>query len=509
MQLTLKSAYKGGEARHCLVLALVLFNNLAQTHDPIDDLYPYQQSILYALQKLAQYQEKYSNARNIFATSVNTGGAYLALDQLLKSADQRDVLLQLVVDHRQRTWKIGLRSFSIQNIPQRPWKVILQASPMVLPVQVVQMQSQTVAKPPQSVWNQPGAVTLPVPVTHNWDTQMTATPSHPASAHLPQDLNTVGQSFSQNVSQFVDDPAVTVLSPSLTTDRTLQVSRTIGLEEEDTAEDIESSVMDDDVREVMQPAPEPAFERQVSLDQYKHSDESQQLESMTDRSVCRICAVPLKSDDYTEDVVPSEVEGEEPDHEGGSNDQQESVEEKSSKDVVVVESYTKHCNSETHKQNCKLYELFSSIHHDTYEPVKAKLTEVLQECQYFVAQNVSPEVSHIITAINEEIAQNEKELLETKYSATWRIGFSSVQNDMYGRMDSLIDKAGHELKKERLRVKQDEEEALKRKEMADQEAEEQNEDEEEEVEIEDAEKKDWRKEKRERKKRRNLRGRKT
>lgn len=463
-----------GEARHCLVLALILFSNLVQTgNSDTDVLYPYQLDIHHAVKLLAQHHQKFASACDQFAQATSTIDALSVVNLLLKVVDQRDMLVQIITEPR--PWKFSFKPCSVQRIPLLPLKPIPPEIHTSIPlVQVKQNQPAamaTIASSPVSVQSQP--TTVPTPSTHALE-GLQKSEVHSVDTYQSPVTEIQGSNKEDSHTRATppkDHPNTSLIAESLPITEPTQLARTVSREPEEGFEPLED-MDDDDLREALQP--------QITR-QYSHDNVQEPSLLMIDQNLCKICAIPLKPDNTAgEDTL------EDRSHEG-----EQSAE-------IIEEGYTHHLESKKHAENSKLFERFTTAYKEYYEPVKEKLQEELKRCALFTGKNLSPTLNNTIATINEEIRQNEKEILHIRNSAGWRVGVSSIQNDMYGRMDSLIQKAIRELKKEEEKVEQEKQLELRKQEEPVEEEEDDIDAEEEEL-NDDVNKLDWRQKKRDRK----------
>ena len=113
---------QNGEANHCLILVLTLFGNLAASNFWSDQqLHDYQMVIHAALEHLPNREALHSfrQVQNIFTSSSNVSGSFLALSQLLASTDRSAHLLRFTVVRKQRTAKLEFAPLLLQQLPQR------------------------------------------------------------------------------------------------------------------------------------------------------------------------------------------------------------------------------------------------------------------------------------------------------------------------------------------------------------------------------------------------------
>ena len=113
---------QNGEAKHCLILVLTLFGNLAASNFWSDQqLHDYQMVIHAALEHLPNREVLHTlrQVQNIFTSSSNVSGSFLALSQLLASTDRSAHLLRFTVVRKQRTAKLEFAPLLLQQLPQR------------------------------------------------------------------------------------------------------------------------------------------------------------------------------------------------------------------------------------------------------------------------------------------------------------------------------------------------------------------------------------------------------
>ena len=126
---------QNGEAKHCLILVLTLFGNLASSNFWSDQqLHDYQRGIFEALVQLPDHQTLLSlkRAQNMFISSSDISGSFLALSQLL---DRSGHLLRFTVVQKQKMFpKLELAQFVLRQLPQRPMMSIHQQIQQQTPV---------------------------------------------------------------------------------------------------------------------------------------------------------------------------------------------------------------------------------------------------------------------------------------------------------------------------------------------------------------------------------------
>ena len=126
---------------------------------------------------------------------------------------------------------------------------------------------------------------------------------------------------------------------------------------------------------------------------------------------------------------------------------------------MKIEPYTSHCVSQKHVNNMKAHDNFTTLKREYYEPLREKLSEVLQDLKRFEGENMASNLRKIIQDIEKELESDEKALNDIRYSGEWKIGASQIEHHMQGRMEALISAADDKLEKEKTRVQQLQEQA--------------------------------------------------
>jgi hypothetical protein len=436
---------KRGETRHCLLLILVLFGNLSEIDNQCspNGLQSYHNDINNAMEALKDSTGEESQilrkACDMFSTANNTTGFFLAISHLITTVDCHDFTARINI-RLQPSWKWDLDRAQMRHFPAR--QLLPTAKSHQLSPHVVQSEG------PSSTIERPGLLQQPVDSVFEFPV-----PSHPASAYLsspsPQEVSINPQQNVTSSNAGLHDAvtgrdAVQVLKPQTS----------VELQEEESRVNIEE-IEDEDLKNVILSGPlVTVLDRQISeITAEQENSATVEDTSMVDEQFCRFCAVPLRA---AEAVVPiAELEegltDEKPDdHEPTSEAQ---VEE------VKIELYTFHCVSEKHVNNMKAHENFTILKHEYYEPLKEKLSEVLEDLKRFESENVASNLRTIIQQIGKELESDEKTLNDIRYSGEWKIGASQIEHHMQGRMEALIGAADNKLSKEKTRVRQIQEQA--------------------------------------------------
>ena len=223
----------------------------------------------------------------------------------------------------------------------------------------------------------------------------------------------------------------------------------IGLLRQNTDE--ESFNHDEDDYEIIEALNEPTTLSEQVVPQEIIEDNS----SVT-KEFCSICACPLKED--TSDT-PVDSDHTSPTENGQNHS----------------ETTYSHLRSEKHLTNTKLYERFNSEVTEYYSPRTKQLTEMLLQCESLYKDIRDYELQRFIENTKNELKQNEKEIQDVQYSAEWRKGISILENEIAGRLDSLLVKANSHI--EKIQMKKSElEKAREEQDKKEEEEEEENQD---------------------------------
>jgi len=498
LRYAIRSEYclQNGEAKHCLILVLTLFGNLASSSFWSDQqLHDYQREISAALMQLPNLTtlQSLKQARNIFLSSDNLSGSFLALSQLL---DRGGHLLRFTVVQKQKMFpKLELAQFVLRQLPQRPMMSIHQQLQQATPVnhppppspsatssqspikflqgepQLSETESSTNLGVLQKLFPEPQSLPSPqqvesvsdphqmfsqaVQASFDWR-QMPVAQAHPLTAQFSaldssyEMQATVGWSPWQQ-EHLVSEPQ----TPQ--TLRSMSYPEPEGEEQDEQESEIVPNIDDEDIWE--------AFASKVTVGESQQVGELQTTDptftgggnirdhSMIDENLCRFCGVPLIQpkvaqhpvENWEDDMLESEeVEGE------GELAGPMPVD-------TSVETYQAHVESEHHKTQERLYTEFSQEVNDwQYSEKKRELKTILDECKEFDEAMIERDLDLVLTDIKNELERNEKRIEEIRRSCDWASGLLEVQTTMVSRMKLLIDQGRQEQKKtEQLAIKKE------------------------------------------------------
>ena len=442
---------KRGETRHCLLLVLVLLGNLSEIDKlcTSDGLQSYHKDINNAVELLkgsiGEESQILRQACGMFSTANNTTGFFLAISHLITTVDSHDHIVRINIRQQVPSWRWDLERTQMRYFPARP----------LLPTAKSQLQHSPQVAPSEGHFSnikRPGLLEQPVDSVFE-----SPVPSHPASAYpavtsspTPQGVISINpqQNVTTSNTELSEAPtgrddAVQLLTSQASIDPQEDEEGRLSLEETE----------DEDLKHVNLSGPF-VLDRQISeITAEQENSATTEDTSMVDEQFCRYCAVPLR---VAEAVVPvAELEegitDEKPDdHEPTSEPQDEEVK---------IELYTSHCVSEKHVNNMKAHDNFTTLKREYYEPLREKLSEVLQELKRFEGENVASNLRKIIQDIEKELESDEKALNDIRYSGEWKIGALQIEHHMQGRMEALISAADDKLEKEKTRVQQLQEQA--------------------------------------------------
>ena len=481
---------QNGEVKHCLILVLTLFGNLAFAGSfwSNEKLHHYKGEINAALEQLPEHPLK--QVQNIFALSVNVSGTFLALSQLLATADRSSHLQRFTVVQQQRVPKLELMQFQLQHLPQRPMIPIYQQlhhptvvqpqSPLTASPQSLQASSQFATEvsalpgvlqklfPGDPLQPQPGSPSVqplaspqqsqPVSDTlqavqdsFDWR-QIPVAEAHPLTAHFHeiqadltlQKQNQQTQSSTQNVS--LDMTSALIAG----TEDLLEVNLTSKPEGEEQGEIEHGPNIEDEyfseafVESPLQQAIKSPTTESTIIDAGVTRDYS-----MIDENFCRFCAVPLRQPNVA--LIPTweedEVEFEVVERDGRSADLTAADNS--------LETYQDHISSDHHKLQESLYTEFSKNVTDwQYRELSIELKKIQKECESFEENVDDLDLDSVMTDIKTLLENNEKEIEDIRRSCEWKIGLWKVQNEMVDQMKSLMDRGRKELKRVQERIQQ-------------------------------------------------------
>ena len=452
---------KRGETRHCLLLVLVLFGNLSEIdqqctpnglqsyHNDIND------AVQFSKDSIGEESQILRQAYDMFSTSANTTGFFLAISHLITIVDSQDFIVRINI-RQQQNWRWDLERAQMRHFPARQLLPTAKKS-MQLQKQGshsvsdksnerISPQAQPVGGPssPSALLQQAvdSAFESPVPSypAGAFPTNVTVA-SNPQEVSMPNLLQNVGTETTSNAG-LPATPTGREAVQKLTSQTSVEPQ-----EEEESRESFEE-IEDEDLKNVALSGPF-VLDRQSS-ETTAEQDNSATTEdiSMVDEQFCRFCAVPLRA---AEAVVPVAEQEE------GTTDEKPDDHEPTSEgqgEEVKIELYTSHCVSEKHINNVKAHENFVTLKHEYYEPLREKLSEVLQDLKRFESENVASNLRIIIQQIEKELESDERALNDIRYSGEWKIGASQIEHHMQGRMEALITAAEDKLSKEKTRVQQ-------------------------------------------------------
>ena len=490
---------QNGEVEHCLILVLTLFGNLAFAGSFWSDeqLHHYQREINAALQQLPEQlpeQHPLKQVQKIFASSANVSGIFLALSQLLATADRSSHLQRFtVVQKQQKVPKLELTQFRLQRQPQRPMIPINQQlhhptavqpqSPLTASPQSLQVSSQiatevsalpgvlqklfpgdplqpqsgspSLASPQQS---QPVSDTLQtsfsqaVQDSFDW-AQFPVAQAHPLTAHEIQADLTLQQQNQPEIQ--LSTPNGMTSAPVAGTTELPEIQQSMSYPEPEGEEQEEKfehgpDIQDEDIWE--------AFEESQELIKSPTTESTiigvsvTKDYSMIDENFCRFCGVPLRQSNAT--LIPTVESWEEDEVESDVVEREgESVES-----TVVnnnAETYLDHIESEHHKLQERLYTEFSKEVTDwQYKELSIELKKILGECESFEDHVVDLEMDSVMTTIKVLLEKNGKEIENIRRSCEWRAGLWKVQNEMVGQMESLVNRGRKEQRRVQEKVQQ-------------------------------------------------------
>ena len=418
---------KRGEARHCLVLVLVLFGNLTeidQQYTP-DVLLNYQVCINSAVQALndCSHREYHSlqKAYSIFSSSASTTGFFSAIGHLINVADPQDKLVRISVKQRPK-WRFDFNQAHTSDYPTRS----------LLSTKTIPPQSQVVTKSVQGSHTS----SLQHAIDSTFHSQTYAKIESTDTQASPQTKKTVDS-----------QPPVTsdlVLTPQVTEQPLEMVSDRINFED------------DEDLKHVAETA-HSAFERQSSETTASSDVEKTESDDVSiTKEYCMYCVAPLRPDD-TETTIMDEgqmVEG---------NDTSPQTHE----EELAVETYTAHLHSENHCINVEAYKCLTGMKRDDYEPLKTQLSGVLKDLKRFMDENVETNLYMTVQEIEKEIASNDAFIDRYMAHAQWKDCVSKIKHDMLEKMKSLIHNAPSILAREQERIAREQQVAHFQKSIAD------------------------------------------
>jgi len=474
---------QNGEVKHCLILVLTLFGNLAFRGSFWSDeqLHHYQREINAALEQLPEQlpeQHPLKHVQKIFASSANVSGTFLALSQLLASGDRSSHLQRFtVVQKQQKVPKLELTQFLLlrQHLPQRsmipinqqlhqpttvqPQSPLTASLPRVLqklfPGDSLQPQPESLSVQPLASPQQLQPVSDTVQMSSpqgsfDWE-QVQVAQAHPLTAHsLGSYENLTLQQEDQPETQSSTKTDMTSAPVAGTTElpgiqRSMSYTEPEGEEQEEEYEH-GPDIQDPDIWEAFeesQPNPKsPTTESTIIGVSFTRNY------SMIDENFCRFCGVALRQpnvvliptvESWEEDEVESEVVEKE----------EESVTPTAVNNSVAT--YQDHIQSDDHKLQERLYAEFSKEVNDwQYKELSIELKKIQEECESFEEHAVDLELDSAMTAIKVLLDKNEKEIEDFRRSCEWKAGLWHIQNVIVDQMESLV----HRGRKEQKRVQE-------------------------------------------------------
>jgi hypothetical protein len=434
---------KTGEARHCLLLVLVLFGNLSEidTQCSPKGLQSYHNDINNAVEVLkdsiGEESQILRQACGMFSIANNTTGFFLAISHLITTVDRHDFTARINI-RPQPNWRWDLERAQMRHFPARPLLPTAKSHQIQHSTHIVQPEG------PSSTIERPGLLQQTVDSAFE-----SAVPSHPASAYPAVTSSPSLQEESINPQQNVTTNAELPEAPTgrdavqlLTSQASVEPQ-----EEEESRVNFEE-IEDEDLKNVTLSGPFVLDRQSSEITAKKENSSTNEDLSMVDKQFCRFCAVPLKE---AEAAVPV-AELEEGITDEKSDDQEPISEDQG--DEVKAELYASHCDSEKHVNNVKAYENFTKVKTWYYDPLREMLSDVLQDLKRFESENIAPNLRITIQDIGRELEKDERTLSEIRNSAEWKVGASEIELDMLGRMDALITDAKDKLSKEQTRVQQ-------------------------------------------------------
>ena len=446
-----------GEARHCLLLTLVVFGNLTEIDQQrtSSDLQNYHKCI----NDTFKYFEDSANndesrvlrqAYSTFSPATNSTGFFLAINHLIAAADSHDYIARFDII-QQQFWRCELERASIRQFPARQLLSALNRPPQ-LPthagdhtkksVTSSQVHSESVT---HTGTRETSMISLQQAINISFNSKV---PSHPASAYLTKSTNlheTESTSAQQRNVSTPSDNFSPPISPTAT--GVMLTSRTsVEPQEGVTVED------DEDLKDLSLAAPF-VLGRQNSVSTAQQ-DKSTMLEdtSMVDEQFCRFCAISLRVDENVTPLTKQEEQTPNKEH-GDHNQPMPEVEDQD--EQVEIELYAFHCASERHMNNMKAHEIFTKRKNEDYEPLREKLNTELQNLKEFETKNITSNLHAMVLEIEKELESNERALTDILNSAEWKTGASQIEQGMLGRMDALITVALDGLSKEQVRVQKE------------------------------------------------------
>ena len=390
-----------GDAKHCVMLTLTLFANLALTDCTDEELHQLRVQIKHAIQPLLQQtgagSELLKKSYSLFAGQNSIAGTFMALDQLLTSVGSNTYVAEMTTSYKER--KPPTFSFSPVTFPHYPRRT-------VTPLPVIEIRDNI--KFPErtdstrNVWGVKRSISQPANPQESVKTESvveTTQVEHSSSAELPESK--------------------------------------ASLELKENLEGIEN---DEDVQEALKLAASAPLARKPT--QEAIAMPLGQDQSLIDDNFCQICAVALQAKkEVVEPELPTlktEEQHEEP------TSPVVTIERSLSRDSEEVETPDAHCKSQKHIEQCKLRDRYLRQRSEEYLPLKTKLMEMKETLASFDIQFA---LKTVLVQIEKEIENNEKYFETIELSAEWREGCSKIDYEIIGRVESLLQTSEKELEK--------------------------------------------------------------
>jgi hypothetical protein len=458
-----------GEARHCLLLTLVLFGNLTEIDKQrtTSELLVYQKCINDTFKYLKNSagddeSQVLHKAYSAFSPASNSTGFFTAINHLITAAsDPDDHIARFKITRQPRSsWRCELERASIRQLSSRPLLSAMNKPPQV-PVHGDQTEKSVIASQNiiqsqvhsggVSATGETPVVSLQQAVDESFSFTVS---SHPASAQLMNSTNPhETESMSAPQQNVMSTPSDNFSPPTPPTEVAVTLTSQISIEPRE-GEKVQHIEEDEDLKDLELAAPfiRDKQNSKVStavVQQGKSATMAAENISMVDEQFCRFCAVSLRVDDTATPLAKLDKQA--PDEQNGDQNQPISEAEDQA-EQVELELYESHCCSERHINNMKAHEIFTTCKKEDYEPLKEKLRIELKKLKEFETKNITSNLRTIVQDIEVELEKNERELTERWHNAEWRMGASRIQQDMQGCMEALIKAAQNKLSKEQARV---------------------------------------------------------
>ena len=417
---------KNGEAKDCLVLVLTIFSNLALSgYFSEKQLLDYKRRIC-TTPFLSAFPAKHSlnQALTIFASSVNLGGTFLALHQLLLASDRDAHFLKLTITKQKMV--LNFQKLDFQKLPS------------VVSFPAFPVPSTTSSEPHVGVHQESASASSNAQLlTGHASPQVHIPPSEPHQMLSQAVDNTfdwsqfpTAQTHPHSAVQSVEIQTISLPNQQALPDELPQsMQMNIPEAEEEQYDDTEDIIDDEDIHEALREDLRFEDSTEVLDSPVEKVDPADQ--SVIDESFCRICGVPLRSASTAVDV----------EHVDDESSPQEEIPNPLSFNESE-ETYKAHVESENHKINTIMYEKFiREVNEWQYFEFKTELRRILEECKAFEESDVTDQaLDSILNAIKTELEKNEKEIEDIKRSCEWKPGLWRVENEMIDRMKSLVDR---------------------------------------------------------------------